>query len=111
MATFTTPVDFGAQLSKKPRVLAAQFGDGYQQRLGDGINIAPEEWQLTFSTRTAAERDGILAFLNARNGIEAFDWTSPAGTVGKFMCPEWTYSPQNAATNTITAKFMQVFEP
>jgi phage-related protein len=111
MATFTTAVDFGAQLSEKPRVLTAQFGDGYQQRLGDGINIAPEEWQLTFSARTAAERDTILAFLSARNGVESFDWTSPAGTVGKFVCPEWSYVPNKAVANTVTALFRQVFEP
>lgn len=110
MAAFTVSPDFGAQLNKKPRVLTAQFGDGYIQRVGDGINIAPEEWSLTFSARTSTERDTILAFFVARNGIEAFDWTSPSGTVGKFICPEWAYTPVTAASNTITAKFKQVFE-
>ena len=108
MATFTTAVDFGATLNKKPRVLAAAFGDGYSQRTGDGINIALEDWSVTFSARTNSERDTILAFLEARNGIEAFDWTSPRGTVGKFICPEWTYVPNNAAISTVTAKFTQV---
>lgn len=110
MATFTTAPDFGIQLSVKPRVLTAQFGDGYMQRVGDGINIAGESWSLTFSARTASERDTILNFLKARNGIESFDWTSPSGTVGKFICPEWSYTPVNAAANSITASFQQVFE-
>ena len=110
MATFTIAPDFGASVSLKPRVLTAQFGDGYQQRLGDGINIRAEDWQLTFSARTPAERDQILSFLEARNGVEAFDWTSPRGTVGKFVCAEWNHSPNSAASNTVTARFTQVFE-
>ena len=26
----------------------AQFGDGYMQRVGDGINNTPRQWQLQF---------------------------------------------------------------
>jgi phage-related protein len=111
MSTFTVPPDYGAQLSDRPRVLLAQFGDGYAQRALDGINAAPEEWSLTFSARTPAERDTILAFLEARNGVEPFTWTSPRGTVGKWVCPEWTFSPINAAVNTITARFVQDYSP
>lgn len=111
MATFTIAPDFGASLTAKPRVNEAGYGDGYTQRLADGINALGEEWQLTFSARTAAERDAILAFLKARNGTEPFDWTSPSGTVGRFVCPEWGYSPINAASNTITAKFVQDWAP
>lgn len=110
MATFTIAPDFGAALTTKPRVRMAQFGDGYQQRVGDGINIRAESWQLTFSARTASERDTILSFLQARNGVESFDWTSPFGTTGKWVCAEWSGSANNAVTNTVTAKFDQVFE-
>ena len=110
MATFSIAPDYGVQMSVKPRVRQAAYGDGYTQRVADGINTQPEEWALTFSARTTSERDTILAFLEARNGVESFDWTSPAGTVGKFICPEWTYVPANTATHTITAKFTQVFD-
>lgn len=111
MTTFTIAPDFGASMSLKPRVLTAQFGDGYAQRLGDGINTQGEEWSLTFSSRTAAEFDAILDFLEARGGTEAFDWTSPRGTVGRFVCPEWAYVPNNAASNTVTARFVRDFAP
>lgn len=111
MATFTIAPDFSSSVTVEPRVLRSQFGDGYQQRVGDGINARAEKWSLRFSARTATERDAILAFLVARNGIESFDWTSPSGTVGKFVCPAWNYTPDSAATNTVTATFEQVFEP
>lgn len=110
MATFTTAPDYKSPLSVKPRVRLASFGDGYTQRMADGINTQAEAWQLSFSARTTSERDTILNFLEARNGVEAFDWTSPAGTVGKFICPEWGYTPDNNATHTVTAVFQQVFD-
>lgn len=109
--TFTPAVDYGSHLSKKPRVRAAQFGDGYQQRVGDGINTAPEEWAINFTGRTAAEANEILNFLEARAGVEAFWWVSPRGTVGLFICPEWTHAPSSYSSHSITAKFQQVFQP
>lgn len=109
--TFTPAPDFGCQLSKKPRVRTARFGDGYQQRVADGLNTAPEEWTLTFSARVASEANEILQFIEARNGVESFTWSSPRGTTGRFICPEWTHTPNNHFTHTITAKFQQVFEP
>ena len=110
MAIFTIAPDYSVTMAVKPRVLVGQFGDGYQQRVADGINTRGEDWQLTFSARTPAERDQILAFLEARGAVEAFDWTSPRGTVGRFVCPEWGYVPVSAAANTVTARFVQVFE-
>lgn len=110
MATFTIAPDFSAQLTEQPRVLRAQFGDGYEQRVGDGINIRPARWALRFSARSTAERDALLAFFRADNGITAFDWTPPGGVAGKFVCREWNLTLDNAAVSTITATFDQVFE-
>lgn len=109
MATFNIAPDFASQLTETPRVLSSSFGDGYQQRVGDGINIRPQVWNLKFSVRTNAERDAILAFLRAENGITSFDWTPPGGSAGKYLCSEWSWTPDNAATNTVIATFRQVF--
>lgn len=111
MATFTTAPDFNSPLSVEPRVLTAQFGDGYQQRVGDGINIAPRSWALTFNNRTVTEKNTIEAFLLARNGLEAFDWTPPTGAAGKWICKAWQATPNNAAMWSVTATFTEVFEP
>lgn len=111
MATFTFTPSFEPVLSEKPRVLSARFGDGYEQRVGDGINIRARSWQLTFKQRTAAEMAPIIAFLRARNGFESFDWTDPDGVAGKFICREWSKSTNNAVTQTLTCTFDEVFEP
>jgi len=109
MAVFAIAPDFGSPLAVQPRVLTAQFGDGYSQRTGDGINIAPRSWSLQFTSRTTAEKDAIEGFLVARNGIESFDWTPPTGAAGKFLCKSWQVTPQNAVTWSISATFDEVF--
>lgn len=111
MATFTYTADNSAQVAVKPRVLMAQFGDGYKQRTADGINVRPREWRLTFNSRTDAEMSPILAFLEARNGVESFDWTPPLGAAGKFICEEWNQTVVRYGINDLSATFREVFEP
>lgn len=110
MATFTYTPDNSAQLAVKPRVLQAQFGDGYRLRVADGINVRPRQWRLTFNTRTDAEMAPIVAFLEARNGVEAFDWTPPLGTAGKWICEEWGQTVVRFGINDLSATFVEVFE-
>lgn len=110
MATFTFIPDFTANLTKRPRVRAVAFGDGYEQRTADGINTTRAVWALSFNARDDAERDAIDAFLSARGGIENFDWTPPVGGAAKFICREWAVSVENYGINNIAATFEQVFE-
>lgn len=111
MATFTYTASYSASESSQPRVQKVQFGDGYEQRLRYGLNVDPKSWQLTFANRTNTEREQILGFLEARAGAESFDWTPPRGSAGKYVCSEWNMDMTNFNNNTITATFVQVFEP
>ena len=110
MATWTIAPDFSSPGTTKYRILQARFGDGYQQRVADGINTRVQSWALRFSARTAAELSAIVTFLTARAGTESFDWTAPDGTGGKWVCTSWQTVPDTAAANTVTATFEQVFE-
>jgi phage-related protein len=110
-ATFTIAPDYASPASVKPEIATANFGDGYSQRVPQGINWIGEEWDLTFSARTPSERDALLAFFVAQGGYLAFNWTSPSGTTGKFVATNWGYSPTSAAANSVSAHFSQVFEP
>lgn len=111
MATFTYVPSFPASLSQQPRVFTARFGDGYEQRAAFGINTQPKTWQLQFSNRDDTERNGILAFLEARKGVEAFDWTDPNGYAAKWVCSEWNVEQVSCNFNNVTASFREVFEP
>jgi len=110
MATFTYTPSFSATQNSEPQIQKVQFGDGYEQRLRFGLNTNPKQWDLIFQHRTDTERDDILAFLDARGGWEAFDWTPPHGDAGRFVCEQWRSEMLSCNLNTITATFRQVFE-
>lgn len=111
MATFTWTPSFEATEASRPRVRRFEAGDGYEQRIRFGLNTDPKEWDLTFSERDDAERDEITAFLDARGAAESFDWITPRGIAGKFVCDEWQVTLRACNFNTIKARFRQVFEP
>lgn len=110
MATFTWTPDFDLPKESKPNIYESKFGDGYSQRISMGLNSNPKTYPLQFKHRSNTERDQIEAFLDARRGTEAFDWTPPWGSAGKFICSEWKVIYSNFNNNQITATFMQVFE-
>jgi phage-related protein len=97
-----------ASVTTKPRVRTAAFGDGYEQRLADGINNAKRSWALTF-TRPTTEADAILAFFEARNGAEAFDWTPPYGVAGRWVARDWSAQMISMVAKSITVTFEEVF--
>ncbi len=111
MTTFTWNPDYQASADKQPRIKAVAFGDGYEQRYNDGLNPIRQVWTLSFVNRDLAEAAAIDAFLIARNGVEAFDWTPPrAVAAGKYVCKQWQRIPTAGPYDTITAVFTQVFE-
>lgn len=111
MATFTWTPDFGAKAAYRPRVRVAAFGDGYEQRQGDGLNARNDAWDLQFQNRDNTETGAILQFLDLRAGVEAFDWTPPGeSTAIRVVCREWSKSVDRFNLNTITAQFVRVFE-
>lgn len=108
MATFTyTPV-YSVNETKKPRVKVAQFGDGYMQRVADGINTTPRTWSLTFRG-TQSEIETIDAFLATANGVDSFDWTPPSGSAGKFLAMEWSVSAANYNDWSLSTTFTEVY--
>ena len=112
MSIFTWIPDFGASKTKQPRIRVAQFGDGYQQRQAFGINNNPVQWNVSFNMRENSEADDIESFLDARAGVETFDWIPPYESVPKrFICNSWTRTPERATRSSITATFVEVFEP
>ena len=69
------------------RIRSVQFGDGYTQRSGDGINIESQSWPITFVGSTDLIRP-IVAFLRRHNGYIAFQWVNPLSELGLYCCPD-----------------------
>lgn len=111
MATFTYTADWDASVEVTPVVRTAKFGDGYEQRLGAGINNLPKMWDLRFTLRTDAETTAIITFLESQGGVLAFDWVDVNGISGKYVCRSWNRVKNRYNLNTVICKFEQVFEP
>lgn len=112
MATFNWTPTYGSRATYRPRVRVVKFSDGYEQRQADGLNPRAATWDLTFDNRTQTEAGAIEAFLQARNAVEAFDWTPPyEASAIRVVCRDWSKSIDTSNAITLTAQFAQVFEP
>ena len=63
--------------SAKTSVRVAKFGDGYQQRVADGLNSVGASYSLAFSNRTREDIDDIIAFFESKKGVGSFSFTYP----------------------------------
>lgn len=112
MSTFTWISEFGAEKQKKPAATQIKFGDGYEARQTYGINTDLQTWNLTFANREVSEIDEIDDFLEARGGVESFEWTPPrAADSIKVVCRSWNRKTVNSNIDSITAVFEEVAEP
>lgn len=109
--TFNFTPSKSFQKASKTRVLSAQFGDGYSQRIGDGINRITNTWTLSFTARSTEQADSIIEFLEARGGISAFNWTPPGESkTYAVICNDWTKVYDSHLSATVQATFIQVFD-
>ncbi|SAL03070.1 phage minor tail protein [Caballeronia calidae] len=108
-----------ASYDLEPKIIKAQFGDGYAQRRPEGINTQACMWSLTMKNIDAATAGDVVTFLSDRNGVEVFNWTPPRQIVDEpvtqnVICPGWNLGyGQMIADGTLLYnlqfKFEQVF--
>ena len=75
--------DRGVQQAPAPRVLKAQFGDGYEMRVRDGINNTPRTWALSFNNRTKEDIDKLYEFMNTLAEVDTAKLTVPNSVDGE----------------------------
>jgi len=90
------------------KVRTAQFGDGYSQRVKDGINSTQRSWTVNFALPMLSV-EAIEKFLKDRRGAESFTWKPPYGIVGNWICESWRRTPVGQTQFTISATFKEVF--
>lgn len=67
--------DKGFSQSNETVVFKAEFGDGYEQRVANGINNNKQKFEMAFMTRPKDEIDDIVDFFASKKGTTAFDFT------------------------------------
>lgn len=93
------------------RVRKTDFGDGYGQRVEDGINTVRAQWNVGWSSLTEAEKTAVDVFLAERKGTKYFLWTPPGeGSPLKWICSSWQIDPLDPGAYSFSAQFVQVFD-
>lgn len=101
---------YGSDSESTVPLREAKFGDGYTQRTGLGINNIADKWNLTFSNRSGATKDAIIAFLRARANGTSFSWTpyDSAESV-RVYCKQWSIVAVDHDIFSITCTFERAY--
>lgn len=107
----TAPLDPGSSREHEPKVLMAEFGDGYSQRAAEGINNDPAMREFSWTNLDEDEKDVIDEFFTARNGWQSFFYDHKnAGNPLVYICKKWAVVDVDYNTYTVTASFQQVYD-
>ena len=97
--------------NSKARIRIAQFGDGYSQRIREGINTQDDTWELSFVNRSISDAASIISFLESKHGSDYFLWTPPGDTTQfKVICDSWNTVYASPISRTISCTFKRVFD-
>ena len=110
MATFLLPqtdrITANSRKTVKNRVLEAQFGDGYLQRVDDGVNSIIETWEIQIAPLEGDNLTQIRSFIDTVGTTVPFEWTPLGETVAK----NWRIDPNSLQIQMInTSKFIYSF--
>ena len=106
---------YNARIINKPTIKKIKFGNGYEQRIIDGVNEKLKEISLVFENRSEKETVSILHFLDQRNAQESFIYNIPTiyfkstnSLSSRFVCPEWSSSYISYNNYSIEVKLEEV---
>jgi phage-related protein len=70
-------VDRLARTQNTQRVRKFSFGDGYEQRVPDGINTLNQSFNVNFVNRPEAEAEALIDFFETKSGVDPFALSVP----------------------------------
>ena len=99
-------------ITRKPAVNVVNFGDGFEQRLTEGLNQNPITLNLKFDL-SQTDSTTAITFLNARiTDGASFTFLVPNENVTKnFVCLTYNTAVPYKNRVTLTCSFREVFEP
>lgn len=109
----TDYIDQGTQFSYEANIIKAQFGDGYEQRVPNGINYKRDLINIVWQNISLAQRTTIInALATARYGADYLTYTPPGESTAKKFVQEGSWQSQTLGGNTYTMSvpFRQVFD-
>jgi len=105
--------DRGFSRSVTHRVLSAEFGDGYDQTVGDGVNTKNDSFSASFKNRSAAEVNLLADFFDLRSSKE-FEIRVPNSNGIESIyarCKNYTISYDYDLYHSLTAQLQRIYTP
>ncbi|KPY70296.1 phage tail protein [Pseudomonas syringae] len=111
--TFDFDVQVGASGDVSQRTWENDFGDGYSQSGGVGINNRTEAWDVTVTGRygPGQKLQQVRDFLDRHEGYKSFIWTPPGGVQGFYKAKGYKPNTLGGGLHSISANFKQTSKP
>ena len=117
-SAFEAVADRGLTRQASHRMLVARFGDGYEQRVRDGINTKVENFNISFNNRSPAEINLIAAYLDSKAALsfnlvvtDTFSSGSLTTSTIKVVCDTYSIQYGNTEYHSLTTTLRRVYEP
>ncbi|WP_261370750.1 phage tail protein [Yersinia massiliensis] len=91
------------------RTRTAQFSDGYEQTVSDGVNSEKQVWPLTFMGQWG-DMAPIVAFLREHKADRSFKWVNPLNELGLYRATQLKLTPLNFESWSITVTFTTAYK-
>ncbi len=101
---------YSSNAGQAPKVKVVRFGEGYEQRIKDGINNSLITLDVTFENRGLSEITAIQHFFFARGGVESFSYipNPPFNKRSLFVCSNWDQIDSFYGNYTLRTKLSEV---
>jgi phage-related protein len=117
-SSFEATADRGMSRASTHRALTAKFGDGYEQRVLDGINTKDDSFSISFNNRTAEDINLIAAFFDDK-AAKSFNFTVTDTFTGgnlsnrtmKVVCDTYNVVYLREDFHSLTCTLRRVYEP
>jgi len=117
-AAFEAVADRGLSRQSKHNVLTAKFGDGYEQRVLDGINTKQDMFGLSVNNREAEDINLIAGFLDDKAGknfnfviTDTFSSGNLTTSTLKVVCDGYNISYGREDFHSLNCQLRRVYEP
>lgn len=117
-SAFEAVADRGLSRKSKHNVLTAKFGDGYEQRVLDGINTKQDMFNISFNNRQAEDINLIAGFLDNKAGTnfdfvitDTFSSGSLTTSTLKVVCDDYSINYGQADNHSLSCQLRRVYEP
>lgn len=97
------------EMSETPRVRGLRFGEGYSQRMADGLNWLDAEARLSWEPITLTEMQSLIQFFRTMKGTSPFTYTMD-GETRTYVATDWRKVKNSATSWRVEATLERVFD-